>query len=504
VFHPGSFVCGVGNVSVIHHQGELSMDSGGRKRIVVPAKKQLRPGILYPQLFPSLSEDETILIAVSGGADSMALLYLSLPPESERRRLIVGHVHHGTGEFADKAEVLVRETCELLGLQYACEHVRIDPARRKRVGFEAAARELRYAALEKMGLEGNAAVLLTAHSRDDLVETYLMSSMRGAGLTGLTGLKPVRGLWHRPLLKRTREELREFADSEKVPFIDDPANLENRFTRVAIRQQIMPLIREEFGESAISNIARTVEYLQEADESLDAVVLSAIDLVTSRRAPGWVSIDAAKLRGYLDELIIRVLRRILAVVKGCSHHDVYLDRNDRKRLLDMVRVQRSGQSIVVAGVTITDRDELEFTIHTSESVVQCDLPGEWTLPDGSRLSATLEDVKTEAGLSVPGSKQPGFVERFDSDKLGDRITLRPWRKGDKFHPLGSNSGDVRVTRRLRRASRERIGPLWVMLTDEEEIAWVLGERIAEPFKVTDRTSKVSIFRYDPPANLQGG
>jgi tRNA(Ile)-lysidine synthase len=477
---------------------------GNMTKFMLSSESVLRPGTLYPRLLRDLPEGETVLVAVSGGADSMALLTLLLPPEPERDRLVVGHVHHGTGEFADEAEQLVGDACTGLGIAFVCEHIQIDPKRRKQVGFEAAAREVRYESLEGIARKHNSAYLLAAHTRDDLVENFLIMSMRGAGLTGLAGLKPTRGLLRRPLLQRTREELREFVEREGVPFIDDPANDDPQYTRVIVRQQIIPQIRASFSESSIKNIARSVLHVQEADDCLDSQVTNAMETVVTRRTPGWASIDAVELRGYLDELIIRVLRRVLAQVRDCDHHDVYIDRKDRRRLLELVYKSHPGQTKEVAGVTVTDRGELEFTVYTADNQITCELPGELSFPDGSRVSIQAGSVNLSDGLSVQGSNNPGYFERLDAKLIGDSVTFRPWKSGDSFHPIGSGSGKVRVARRLRRASRERIGPLWVMETSDGHIAWVLGERIADPYKLTDQSHDIWTFRYDPPMNLQGG
>ncbi len=487
--------------------GKDQQEAGGHssmRKFMLPEESVLRPGTLYPRLLRDVGEGETVLVAVSGGADSMALLTLLLPPEMERDRLIVGHVHHGTGDFADSAKGLVQHACEDLGIAFVCEHVQVDPKRRKQVGFEAAAREVRYKALECIGEQHNSTCFLTAHTRDDLVENFLIMSMRGAGLTGLAGLKPARGLWLRPLLHRTRDELREFVEREGIQFVDDPANDDPQYTRVAVRQQIIPEIWTSFGETALVNIARSISHLQEADDSLDSQVMNALETVVTRRTPGWASIDAGELRRYLDELVIRILRRVLSLVRDCDHHSVYLDRKDRQRLVEFVRHPHPGQTQEIAGVVVTDRGELEFSVHTSDTRITGDLPGEWELSDGSRVTVEAGSVNPAEGLRVQGSNIPGYVERLDANLLGSSITFRPWKSGDSFHPIGSGSGEVRVTRRLRRASRERIGPLWVMETGDGQIAWVLGERIADPYKLTDQTRDIWTFRYDPPMNIQGG
>ncbi|HEX04196.1 MAG TPA: tRNA lysidine(34) synthetase TilS, partial [Bacteroidetes bacterium] len=371
-----------------------------REGIVLSDHTPLKRGILFSRITPHLQADETILVAVSGGSDSMALLLLSLPPEQHRERLIVGHIHHGTGEFADQATALVERVCGELNVRLIVEYIEIVPDRKKEVGFEAAARELRYAALERIAVQCNAGRLLSGHTQDDLAETFLINAMRGAGLSGLAGLKPERGKWRRPLLGRTHEELRQFLEAESYPFIDDPANEDEAYTRVAVRRQLGELIREQFGAGHWANIARAAQHLHVADQALEIEAVRLAKSVIRRRTPGWVSIDAGELGGYLSELVIRVLRRILSLVRGCSIEDIYLDRKDRRHLLDMVRKPKTGQTIRVEGIRITDRGELEFSAFSSDTLIQLNLPGECRLPDGSRVRVDTESVNPSEEASV--------------------------------------------------------------------------------------------------------
>ncbi|MCB2211021.1 tRNA lysidine(34) synthetase TilS [bacterium] len=480
---------------------QYGLREGDLKRVLLPEHVSLQTGVLYAWWVKQhrAAVDEKLLLAVSGGCDSMALLYLCLPPDGERDHVVIGHVHHGTGDFADQAAELLASECRKLKLPQLTQHVSITEERRKQSGFEAAAREVRYAALERMATEANASVLFTAHTADDLAEGFLLNAMRGASISGLSGARVARKRWIRPLLNRTREELRGFAERAGIPFLDDPSNVDERFTRVAVRHQLGPMIREQFGDGAWRNLARTALHLQQADSALEMEAARIHLQVLRRRTPGWASIDARRLVGYLDELVFRVLRCSLADVLNVGPGEVYLDRNERGWLLNLARTRKAGTSRVIAGVTITVRDDLELSVYDESTRIRMNLPGHVVLPDGSEVHVELETVNPGAVSRVQGSERPGFVERLDADAVGLEAVVQPWQRGDTFHPLGSRQDSVRVVRRLRRPAHERTGPLWVMRTEGGEIAWVLGERIAEPFRVTEKSRRILVFRYDPPA-----
>ncbi len=480
---------------------ENGLRDGDLKRVLLPEHVSLQSGVLYAWWVKHQRSgtDEKLLLAVSGGCDSMALLHLCLPPERERQRVVVAHVHHGTGEFADQAYKLLASECRKLKLPQLTRRVSITEERRKQSGFEAAAREARYAALEQIAAESNASVVFTAHTADDLAEGFLLNAMRGASVSGLSGARAVRSRWIRPLLNRTRAELREFAERTGIPFLDDPANADERYTRVAVRRKLGPLIREQFGDGAWRNLARTALHLQQADSALETEAARTYRQVLRRRTPGWASIDARRLVGYLDELVFRVLRCSLADVLNADPGELYIDRKDHGRLLNLARTRKSGTSRVIAGVTITVRDDLELSVYDESTRIRMSLPGHVVLPDGSEVHAELETVNPGAVSRVQGSERPGFIERLDADAVGQDVTVQPWQRGDTFHPFGSRHDSVRVVRRLRRPAHERTGPLWVMRTDGGQIAWVLGERIAEPYRVTDKSRRILVFRYDPPA-----
>ncbi|MBS1261356.1 MAG: tRNA(Ile)-lysidine synthase [Calditrichaeota bacterium] len=476
----------------------ISADGPDMTHLAIFRRRRLELSALAEAMFANLPPGERVLAAVSGGGDSMALWALINPPAALRDRLVIGHVHHGTEPHAGRARDFVLRHGEDLEQRVVVSRIQVLRAREKAIGFEAAAREERYRALERIADRVNASRLLSGHTFDDLAETLLINLSRGAGSAGLAGIRPQRGRWFRPLLCYRRDQLRSFLAGIRWPYLDDPANLDENYTRVRVRNRLLPVFAELFGEGAVENVGRAAVNLQDVDDALDAEAERAYRSALIRSTVRWLSIDASALDRYFDEMVVRILRRALAHARGCPPAEVTLDRKARSRLLSAVRSPASGQRVYMHGVSVLAGRNIVFSGWGEDDACAFAPPGELELGDGSRVIARGQPMDPGARSRVNENDRPGYDERLDADALGARVLFRPWRIGDRFVPLGHETGDVRVTRRLRRAARERTGPLWVMEAEDGRIAWVLGERIAAPFRITGRTRTTWSFRYLPP------
>lgn len=441
-----------------------------------------------------LGPEEKILVAVSGGADSVALLHLCLPPKDKISRLIIGYVHHGTGKFADDAEKLVRKLADELSMTAVVRRVEIDPVVRKAVGFEAAARAARYAALEEIADEHNCTRCLTAHTLDDQAEGFLLAGMRGAGTAGLSGARAQRGRWQRPLLSVRRQELRNFLQAHSIQWIEDPSNRDTTYTRSAIREQLKPMIEEQFGDAAWTNLAASAGYMVRAGEVLEDLAAKALRDVCQGSTAHWISVDAAMVAGYFADTRDRLLYHAWCHAVGVRPAEAYLERTERNHLLGAL-ASKSGDRFEVGGVVVrrTDR-RLIFDGLSSTEPIFVAVPGSELLPDGS--SVAIELLAAGDVDSLPSV--PGEVEFLDADALGSGLTIRPWQEGDRYDPLGRPGSAVKVTRALRRKSGERIGVLWVLLKDDGSIAMVAGERIADHVRVRPETRTLAKVIFTPP------
>ncbi|MBN1478564.1 tRNA lysidine(34) synthetase TilS, partial [Candidatus Sumerlaeota bacterium] len=250
---------------------------------MVTPKGDLRVDPLARRLAESLRREQwlrpeaSVLVGVSGGGDSVALLCLvhALAPEN-RWRLEVFHANHGLrGDAADRAETLVREMAESLGLTLSVRALDIERKTRHR-SFEEVARAARLEALCEVCRERGIDAVALAHTRDDLAETVLHRALRGTGLAGLAAMRPateVEGIrLIRPLLGETREGLRLFLRDHQIPWDEDETNTSPVSTRNRIRHTVLPLLRREINPRADEALARLAEHAAQDDAQLEADV----------------------------------------------------------------------------------------------------------------------------------------------------------------------------------------------------------------------------------------
>ena len=229
--------------------------------------------------YEMLQPKDTVVCAVSGGADSMALLFaLYLLREELEIELSAAHFNHGLrGQESDRDEAFVRDFCQGFGIPFVCGRVAVTAGKK---GLEAAAREARYAFLEQ--LPGRIA---TAHTADDNAETVLMHLVRGTGLKGLGGITPVRGKVIRPMLEVTRQEVEAFLESYCIDYITDSSNDTDDFLRNRLRHHVMPLLRQENPRLA-ENLSAMAQNLRQDEAALESLATAqALTVSTLRQMP---------------------------------------------------------------------------------------------------------------------------------------------------------------------------------------------------------------------------
>jgi tRNA(Ile)-lysidine synthase len=250
--------------------------------------------------------DAALVVGLSGGLDSVVLLHaLAVLPEARGRGLRALHVHHGLHADADAWQLHCEAACA--ALQVPLRSVQVEVALAAGEGLEAAARHARHAAFANE--LGDGEVLVLAHHRDDQAETFLLRALRGSGTDGLGAMRPWRPfgpgwLW-RPLLDRSRAELRHYAQTQGLHWIDDPSNADENFDRNFLRQRVLPLVRERWPQ-ADAAFARSAELSAEARELLAAE--DALALAQSRTAEAH-TLSRTALRALPAARRARVLRR---------------------------------------------------------------------------------------------------------------------------------------------------------------------------------------------------
>jgi tRNA(Ile)-lysidine synthase len=424
-----------------------------------------------------------LLLAVSGGVDSIAMLHLlatEIGP-AMRLRLAVAHVNHSLRAEAGEDAVFVAARAADYGLPSVTRTVDV-PARVAETGesVEEAARELRYAALREMAAETGSDIIATAHTADDQAETVLMRVLRGAGLTGLSGIPPQRGNIVRPLLPLWRAEIEAYVAAHALPFHVDATNLSTEFFRNRIRHELLPLLERDYAPRLRERLARLAEMARVDADYLDGIAEDTFRFICVR-LPGGVALpvlseEARSLRWRLwRQAIIAVREELdaigyehLAAIDGLQlHEEVHLPG---------VRVIREGAQIV-----FLPADEADITIPEQAIPV----PGKLHLPEIGYLTIQRSPY--------PLPLAQGDAAVLDAATMDGPLRVRGWQPGDRYRPLGAPGTrklqDIFVDAGVPKRLRERIP----VVLDAHGIIWLAGFRIADRVKMVPTTSTTLKF-----------
>jgi tRNA(Ile)-lysidine synthase len=309
---------------------------------------------------PDRWRDVSVLVAVSGGADSMALLRALVRLKTGGSgRLLVGHFHHGLRPQADADERFVRALCSNLDLPCHVGQGDVGTlARQQGNGLEAAARHSRYEFLQSVAEQQAARYLVTAHTADDQVETILHRIVRGTGLAGLAGIPRVRRLSHavslmRPLLGFRRTEIRDYLSALKQGYRHDDSNLDTRLTRNRIRHELLPLLADQFNPAVDEALLRLGTLAAEAQAVIDQLVDQHYENSVTAPSSDRVLIQSAPLKSappyVIREICIRIWQR-----QGWPQQA--MGRSKWKQLADLILQPDTAQTVLPGAITAQKKD----------------------------------------------------------------------------------------------------------------------------------------------------
>lgn len=420
---------------------------------------------------------DTVLVGLSGGADSVCLLYvLSCLRERLGIRLHAVHVHHGIrGEEADRDAAYAESICADLNVSYDEVHYDIPAmAKERHLTEEEAGRIARYECFESWVSSGRAQKIAVAHNKNDNAETILFNLLRGSGVRGLSGMQPVRGNIIRPLLAVERKDIEAFIDSVGIRYCTDSTNLSEDYTRNRIRRNILAYAVSEINEGAVENIVQAGSRLAEAEEYLSHEAERIFDNIADIKT-GQIIID----NGILRELppIMRKYLVMHAFEKLCG----------RRKDITMRHIESAA--------AMADKDtghilNLPYGMTAVRSYEKLILRNCLYEPDSSGFSAEnvkMRMLKREKGQIIP---QNMYTKWFDYDKISNTVEVRTRRTGDVIEVLpGGHKKTVArymIDNRIPAEKRDKI----LLLADNENIIWIIGYRISERYKVTESTENI--------------
>ena len=442
-----------------------------------------------------LSPGDRVIAGISGGADSVCLLFVLLQLSKELAfKVHVVHVNHGIRAEAGEDAAYVQTLCRQYDLPFTLVEadVRTRADREKR-SEEETGRLVRYEAFEKVCAQVGGTKIAVAHNANDQAETMLFHLFRGSGLTGLCGIRPVREQIIRPLLCVERGEIEDFLQQKGMSYCIDKTNEEDTYTRNRIRHHILPYAREWVSEGAISHMTNTAQLLQETEDFVKQVTQVAYDkCVTSvgRETDQGLQLQIPEALTY-PPLIRKYL--ILSVLEECI--PARKDVTARHVNAVVSFLENPGNRCLSLPGGFVARREYDRLIVERDPVGQ-ELPGQaWTIDPADTgeigipgLGALEFQVFDRKFLEdIP---QNQYTKWFDYDKIKESLTLRTRKEGDYLtidRGLSRKSlQDYMVNEKIPRQVRDQV---W-LLADGQHILWVIGYRISQAYKVSEETKRI--------------
>jgi len=421
-------------------------------------------------LFP---EKGKILVGVSGGRDSVALLDILIKLGYQ---CTVAHCNfHLRGEESDRDEKFVQQLSFNLNIPYyLVDFDTVNYAKQKNISIEMAARELRYSWFTSLAKKINAQAIAIAHHADDNVETLLMHLVRGTGLKGLTGISPKNGLIVRPLLCCSRNEINEYIKNNNLSFIEDSTNQSVDFQRNKIRLQVIPLL-EEINPSVKKVLSESIErfseintFYENAIEKIKKQLLTVdndqlkinIDLLCKQASPKTILFEILHPYGFNESIVQDIEKHLHDESGKIFYSPTHYLIKDRKYLIISNKIKKNETTFF-----ITENDsEISFPI---------------------QLSITRK--KKEQNFVI--SKDNRIIQ-IDASLIQYPLTLRRWTNGDTFFPFGMNRqkklSDFFIDQKL---NLKQKAETWLLLS-QNQIVWVVGLRLDNRFKITESTQEV--------------
>jgi tRNA(Ile)-lysidine synthase len=441
-----------------------------------------------------LSPGDRVVVAVSGGPDSVCLLSVLRELSKDfGLTLHVAHLDHmfRGKESADEA-LFVADLAKKLDLPATLEKIDVPAICRERgLSSQAGAREARYDFLQRVADDVGASRIATGHTADDQAETFLMRLVRGAGISGLSAIPPLRGNIIRPLIECTRHEVLEHLQSAGLAFKTDSSNAKPVYTRNRIRLEVLPVLKS-FNPRIVETLAMEAALLRDEDEAVEAYLSGIVESACLRK-DDLLSVK----RGAFDAHPPAFRRRLLRQITGLAGLEPSaLTRAQVNEALSFMAVVQTGRTMSLPqGLTITrEYDRFIFAAKplTAGFSQVLTVPGNTAIPG---LGVTVETAISDGREPEGEEKDSNYIwqARFDYDKIGPLLTMRTRRPGDRFQPAGMGGRskkiqDYFVDEKIPRRKRDS-QPL---LAAEDEILWVVGLRTDERFLPGEDASRVLV------------
>ncbi|MAM28415.1 MAG: tRNA lysidine(34) synthetase TilS [Flavobacteriaceae bacterium] len=417
--------------------------------------------------FPFI-KDAKLLIACSGGLDSVVLTYVLKKLEYT---IALAHCNFSLrGTESDEDALFVEKLAEQLGVSFYLEKFDTQKiAEEHKLSTQMAARELRYAWFDELRREHEYDYVITAHHADDAMETFFINLSRGTGLRGLTGIPEQNEAVVRPMLAFSREEIERYAKKQQLYWREDSSNAKTAYLRNKLRLEVLPKFKE-VSEQTLQNFQKTQQYLQNSQALIDDYMALIYNLVVTEIPEGY-RIDVDKISELPNNRML--LYELLYPFGFTAWDDIF----------GLLHAQSGKEVLSTTHRLLRNRNELLLT-EIAENVTQQEF----------FIKKNEKEINNPIHLRFIPTKKIGNIENstvyVDADLLTYPLTLRKWQKGDVFQPFGMQ-GKKKLSKffkdeKLSLVAKQKV---W-LLCSNNKIVWVIGYRADERFRITKSTTQL--------------
>lgn len=442
-----------------------------------------------------LQKGDAVIVGVSGGADSMALLYLLVSVQAKYNlQIIAVHIHHGLrGEQADMDEALVKECCKTLNLPFIAKRLNIkEEAEKNGLGLEEMGRLFRYEIFSQIAGAYLNSKIAVAHHMNDQAETVLMHLCRGTGIQGLSGIPPVRGNIIRPLLFCSRHMIEQYCAENNIAFRTDNTNLLDVYTRNKVRLHLLPWLEEQLNEKAVQNIASAAEFLREDSVYLDKLANRAFQQAVYKKVNQCIYLKKEVLLQLDLPILKRVLKKAILAI-GETWKD--FTQVHVEALIGLLTKQ-SGKAVYLPGGC---KAEIEYQCLKLFKNVQRVSSFSYSLLINEAVYVAECGLYFKISFYQEKSYQKDkniCTKAFNYDKInGDVLTVRTRLPGDRLFLKGISGGkklkNYFIDEKIPREKRGGIPLICIGNT----VLWAVGLRVSECFLAEESTEHTLFISF---------
>lgn len=446
-----------------------------------------------------LDNSKSLLLGVSGGPDSLTMLFLFNKLKKKLGvEIAAAHLDHGFRKESKSEAEFVKRFAAKLEIDFYCRALNLPQIiKSKKTSAEAESRYQRFKFFKEVMLKNNFDLLSLAHHNDDQAETVLLNLFRGSGLNGLVGIEAKSSYQDikiiHPLLEFSKKEILDYSKAQQLKPRFDSSNQENIYSRNIIRNKIFPIVESKINENVKEVIARNSKLVKSENEFLRKLALQKYKELTLLESKNEIIINFKQFKK-IDQVLQRRIYRYIYAQLNDNLDDLYLEHIFE--IEKLISDQQTGRGIdIAAGIRVEISYEKlifskkDFSKQIITEKKEININGKTQLNNNLFIESKVISNKNFSFKADP------YQAAFDYKKLKLPLYVRTRRAGDKFIPLGMDGHkkvkDILIDEKVPRFEREKV----LLITNfEDEIIWLTAYRLADDFKVTEKTKKILILK----------